>query len=87
MHGITGDDKLRLMLSLEELLIGYRHHFGEDSGYTLKIGKKKGIVTIELLIRGIRLDLFSEPDSLILIKVLHGWSNAPIKICLAIHKT
>ncbi|MCR5774757.1 MAG: ABC transporter ATP-binding protein/permease [Lachnospiraceae bacterium] len=77
MHGITGDDKLRLILSLEELLLGYQHHFGEETDYTLHIGKKKGTVTIELLIRGIGLDLLSDPDSLILIKVLHGWSNAP----------
>ncbi len=39
-YGVTGDDMLRFGLSLEEILLGYREHLGEDAGYTLHIAKK-----------------------------------------------
>ena len=76
--GVTGDDKLRLMLSIEEILLGYQGHFGNDTTFTLLIKKKGGKIVAELTVPGERCDLLGDPDSLILIKVLHNWSNAPV---------
>ena len=76
-QGVTGDDMLRLRLSLEELLLGYQNHTGKESDFTLYIRKKGVKVKTELMVTCSESDPLADPDSLILIKVLHGWSGAP----------
>ena len=75
--GVTGDDMLRLRLSVEEILLGYQEHFGEDTTVSFSVRKRCGYALVDILVSGCSLNLIDHPESLILIKVLHNWPNAP----------
>lgn len=75
--GVYGDDLLRIRLSIEELLLGYQEHLGKDTAFSISVKKRGQKAVVEVLVPGVRLDLLGDPDSLILIKVLHNWPNAP----------
>lgn len=76
-NGISKDDRLRLRLSMEEILLSYREALGTQTPVKLEMQKKSGKLKVIIDVAGTGYDPINESDSLILIKVLHDWSSAP----------
>ncbi len=75
--GVSRHDMLRLSLSVEEILLGYRDHQGEAAKFTISVKKKSGTVLTDVYVPGESLDLIGYPESMISIKVVHNWAGSP----------
>lgn len=75
--GVSRHDMLRLSLSVEEILLGYRDHQGEAAKFTISVKKKSGTVFTDVYVPGESLDLIGYPESMIYIKVVHNWAGLP----------
>lgn len=78
--GGSKDDRVRLRLSMEEILIAFRDNVGTGIPVQLRVRRKIGNLKVILSIKGEEYDPFRLSDSLILIKALHDWSGAPDRI-------
>ncbi len=75
--GVSRHDMLRLSLSVEEILLGYRDHQGEAAKFTISVKKKSGTVLTDVYVPGESLDLIGYSESMIYIKVVHNWAGSP----------
>ncbi len=75
--GVLQDERLRIRLSLEEILLEYARVLGKDSDVKITVRKKFGRVRVSLDVPGEMTDPVNDTDSLVLIKTLHRWSGAP----------
>ena len=75
--GVLRDDHLRFGLSLEELLLEYRDVIGEDGFFSVNVRKKYNRVQVEVEVEGREYNVLTCPDSMIQVKVQHGWGSKP----------
>ena len=71
------NDCLRFRLSLEEILLSYNTEFGEKALVRIITQRKKDNLFIRIILQGKKFNPILDTDSLILIKTIHNWDNAP----------